>query len=195
MISPQLSTSLNFDFNLIRDRLLALALNGKEESVYQYLNSLRQSIDALEIQLIRQKAQHNPSWDFYPTPQSVIDTMFEFVSFSSNMNALEPDGTVLVRSRSGRLRPTALALRNKGVECDCFELSPLLQLALVKMGFRVLGANFLAATGTAVYDLVIANPPFSNLGVMKHTLHAMDFLKQAWTINYSSSPLYSYSKS
>ena len=29
----------------------------------------------------------------------------------------------------------------------------------------------------AVYDLVIANPPFSNLGVMRHTLHAMDFLK------------------
>ena len=24
---------------------------------------------------------------------------------------------------------------------------------------------------------MIANPPFSNLGVMKHTLHAMDFLK------------------
>ena len=70
-----------------------------------------------------------------------------------------------------------LLFRNKGIECDCFELSPLLQLALTKMGFRVLGADFLAATPMAVYDLVIANPPFSNSGVMKHTLHAMDFLK------------------
>ena len=168
MIPSQLSTSLNFDFNSISHRLLALALNGDEQQVYQYLDSLRQSIDDLEVQLIRQQAQHNPSWDFYPTPQSVIDRMFEFVPFSPNMNVLEPQAG---------LGHIAIALRNKGVECDCFEISPLLQLALTKMGFRVLGADFLSATGTAVYDLVIANPPFSNLGVMRHTLHAMDFLK------------------
>ena len=89
-------------------------------------------------------------WDFYPTPQSVINTMFEFVSFSSNINALEP---------SAGLGAIALALRDKGIECDCFELSPLMQLALCKMGFRVLGSDFLAATPMAVYDLVIANPP------------------------------------
>lgn len=167
MSSPVFQTNL-FNFNLIRDRLLYLALNDEEQQVYQYLNSLRQNIDDLEVQLIRQQAQHNPSWDFYPTPQPVIDRMLKNVSFSPNINALEP---------SAGLGHIALALRNKGIECDCFELSPLMQLALVKMNFRVLGANFLAATPMAVYDLVIANPPFSNLGVMKHTLHAMDFLR------------------
>ena len=121
---------------------------------------------------------------FYPTPQPVIDTMLKNVSFSPNLNALEP---------SAGLEAIAIALRNKGIECDCFELSPLLQVALVKMGFRVLGSDFLAATGTAVYDLVIANPPFSNLGVMKHTLHAMDFLRREWTFDNTCPSLYSRS--
>ena len=167
MSSPQLSTSF-FDFNSISNRLLHLALNGNEQKVYQYLDSLRQNINDLEVQLIRQKAQHNSIWDFYPTPQPVINTMLKKVSFSPNMKVLEPQAG---------LGHIAIALRNKGVECDCFEISPLLQLALIKMSFRVLGADFLAATPMAVYDLVIANPPFSNLGVMRHTLHAMDFLR------------------
>ena len=94
--------------------------------------------------------------------------MLKNVSFSPNMKVLEP---------SAGLGHIAIALRNEGIECDCFELSPLLQLALCKMDFRVLGSDFLAATPMAIYDLVIANPPFSNLGVMRHTLHAMDFLK------------------
>ena len=69
MSSSLLSTSLNFNFELISHRLLDLALNGNEQKVYQYLDSLKQSIDNLEVQLICQKAQHKPIWDFYPTPQ------------------------------------------------------------------------------------------------------------------------------
>ena len=156
-----------FDFNLISDRLLNLAQKDRD-SVYQYLNSLKQNIDDLELEIIRQQVHNNPVWDFYPTPQIAINRMFEFISFFPNMRILEPQAG---------LGHIALALRNKDIECDCFELDPLLQLALVKMGFRVLGSDFLAATPMAVYDLVIANPPFSNLGVMRHTLHAMDFLK------------------
>lgn len=157
----------SFDFNSLSDRLLHLALDDRD-AVYQYLDSLKQSIDDLELQIIKQQIHHNPVWDFYPTPQSVINKMFEFVPFCPEMKVLEPQAG---------LGHIAIALRNKGMKCDCFELSPLLQLALTKMGFRVLGADFLAATGMAVYDLVVANPPFSNLGVMKHTLHAMDFLR------------------
>lgn len=159
---------LSSDFNSFSDRLLDYALKVDDGSAYQYINSLRQKLDALEIQLIHQKVQRSHIWDFYPTPQSVIDKMFEFVPFSPGMKVLEP---------SAGLGAISLALRDKGIECDCFELSPLLQLALTKMAFRVLGSDFLAATPIAVYDLVIANPPFSNLGVTRHTLHAMDFLK------------------
>ena len=156
-----------FDFDTISDRLLHLAQSDRDV-VYQYLNSLKQNIDDLELEIIRQQVHHNPVWDFYPTPKSAINRMFEFISFFPGMKALEPQAG---------LGHIAIALRNKGIECDCFELSPLLQLALCKLGFRILGSDFLSATPMAVYDLVIANPPFSNLGVMRHTLHAMDFLR------------------
>jgi hypothetical protein len=159
----------SFDFDSLSDHLLDYALKVNDDSVvHQYIDLLKQKLHDLEIQIICQQLKNNPVWDFYPTPQSVIDRMFEFVPSCSNLKALEP---------SAGLGAISLALRAKNIECDCFELSPLLQSALCKMGFRVLGSDFLAATGMAVYDLVIANPPFSNLGVMKHTLHAMDFLK------------------
>ena len=164
--SSQLSASF-FDFDNISDCLLHLALDDRD-AVYQYLDSLKQSINNLELEIIKQQIHHNPMWDFYPTPQSVIDKMFEFVPSYSNLRALEP---------SAGLGTIASALRAKNIECDCFELSPILQIALSKMDFRVLGSDFLAATPMAVYNLVIANSPFSNLGVMKHTLHAMDFLR------------------
>lgn len=159
------------NFRMLTPPLLCQALKSFIDNYFKaFLLIFCQSIrlDTLEIQLIHQQIQNNPIWDFYPTPQSVIDKMFEFVPSYSNLRALEP---------SAGLGAIALALRSKGIGCDCFELSPLLQSALYKMGFRVLGSNFLAATPTAVYDLIIANPPFSNSGVMKHTFHAMDFLR------------------
>ncbi len=167
MSSPQLQTT-HFEFKSLSNQLIHLASNGQEELVSQYLDYLKQSINNLELEIIKRKAQSQSIWDFYPTPQSVVNKMLEFVSFSDGLKVLEP---------SAGLGDIAIALRNKGLKCDCFELSPLLQQALIKMGFRVLGSDFLADTPTAVYDLVIANPPFSKGGVMKHTLHAMDFLK------------------
>ena len=99
-VSPLQTTQFNFETisdpavaALWADRLLHFAIHDRD-SVYQYLNSLKQSIDRLELEIIKQQIQNNPIWDFYPTPQSVINTMFEFVSFSSNINVLEPDGTV-----------------------------------------------------------------------------------------------------
>ena len=137
-VSPLQTTQ--FDFETISDRLLHLAQKDRE-TVYQYLNSLKQNIDDLELKIIRQQIHHNPVCSvrvplrltatrgrtaFYPTPQPAINRMFEFISFFPNMRVLEP---------SAGLGHIALALRNKGIECDCFELDPLLQLALVKMGF------------------------------------------------------------
>lgn len=37
--------------------------------------------------------------------------------------------------------------------------------------------NFLSSTPTAIYDLILANPPFSGNGVARHTLHALDWLR------------------
>ena len=53
----------------------------------------------------------------------------------------------------------------------------MLQRALKLQSFNLLGGDFLASIPQPIYDRVVANPPFSNNGVARHTTHAFKFLK------------------
>ena len=133
------------------------------------ISSLKQSLTQLEIQHLRDKAIAQGVWDFYPTPQAVTDKMLSLVNFKSGNRILEPS------AGSGDL---CLALQSKGIShIDCFELHPLLQKVLLLQGFNLIGDDFLAATPQPLYDFVIANPPFSQGGVTRHTMHAFEFLR------------------
>ena len=56
-------------------------------------------------------------------------------------------------------------------------LQPLLQKALKLQDFNLLGDDFLHSQPRPIYDRIIANPPFGNNGVARHTTHAFQFLK------------------
>lgn len=72
----------------------------------------------------------------------------------------------------------ASAISQFGVKkIDCFELHPLLQKALNLQDFNLVGDDFLKASPQPIYDRIIANPPFGNNGVNRHTTHAFQFLK------------------
>lgn len=60
---------------------------------------------------------------------------------------------------------------------DCFEIHPLLQTALKLQGFNLVGDDFLNSSPQPIYDRILANPPFGNNGVARHTTHAYNFLK------------------
>ncbi len=94
--------------------------------------------------------------------------MLALASIKPEMRVLEP---------SAGLGHICREIRKAGVEPDCFEISPLLTQGLVLQGFNVVGGDFLNSTPTAIYDRILANPPFSANGVARHTLHALDWLR------------------
>lgn len=130
---------------------------------------LKHTLIRLEVAQIKRTAIAQGIWDFYPTPGAVIDKMLALAELKSHHHVLEPS------AGTGDLaNAIALARVNK---IDCFELHPLLQKALNLQGFNVIGADFFASTPQPIYDRIIANPPFSNNGVARHTIHAFQFLK------------------
>ena len=130
---------------------------------------LKDTLTHLEVAQIRRTAIAQGIWDFYPTPQNVIDKMPTLAGLQPHHYVLEPS------AGSGDL---ANAIAQIGVkDINCFELHPLLQKALRLQGFNVLGDDFLASTPQPIYDRIVANPPFANNGVNHHTSHAFKFLK------------------
>lgn len=130
---------------------------------------LKETLTRLEVAQIRTTAIERQIRDFFPTHELVIEKMLSIAEISRYHRVLEPS------AGSGDL---ACAIAQLGVsKIDCVELHPLLQKALKLQGFNLLGADFLATQPEAIYDRILANPPFSNNGVARHTQHAFKFLK------------------
>ena len=149
-------TLKNLDFKLERSHTSAIA-------------QLKDTLTHLQVAQIKRTAIAQGIWDFYPTPQNVIDKMLDLAQLYPHHCILEPS------AGSGDL---ASAIAKLGVsKIDCFELHPLLQKALILQGFNVLGNDFLKSQPQPIYDRVLANPPFSSNGVNRHTRQAFKFLK------------------
>jgi hypothetical protein len=123
---------------------------------------------SLKVEQLQQQAISQGIYDFFPTPLPLIEKMLKLAQLEPGMKVLEPS------AGSGHICREAKKL---GVEPDCFEISPLLRRGLLLQGFNVVGENFLANTPSAVYDRILANPPFSRNGVARHTLRALDWLR------------------
>lgn len=127
------------------------------------------STKSSEVCQIKQTAIKQQVWDFFPTPPEAIAKILEVAQLDPKHSVLEPS------AGSGDL---ASAIACVGVnKIDCFELHPPLQKALKLQGFNVLGDNFLSCSPQPIYDRILANPPFGNNGVARHTQHAFKFLK------------------
>lgn len=139
------------------------------EELQQLITTLKQTLDDLEINHIRQLALEQKLWDFYPTPSKLIQKMLELAMIEPHHHVLEP---------SAGAGDICQRLRNFGVKhIDCFEVHPLLQKALKLQSYNLLGNDFLNSTPQPLYDRIIANPPFSRNGVANHSQHAYKFLK------------------
>ncbi|MEL6928203.1 MAG: hypothetical protein AAFO95_06190 [Cyanobacteria bacterium J06600_6] len=128
-----------------------------------------------EVSQIKQTAIKQQVWDFYPTPTNAIAKMLKVAQLDSNHSVLEPTCGQVLCAGSGDL---ASAIAKLGIsKIDCFEVNSLLRNALKIQGFNVLGADFLSCSPQPIYDRILANPPFGNNGVARHTQHAMAWLK------------------
>lgn len=113
-------------------------------------------------------------FEFFPTPDDVVQSMIDLAEIEEGMMVLEPS------AGKGSL---ALAAQEaaSNITVDMYELMPgnnayLRQLdnPMMRIGDPV---DFLAVKPTPIYDRIIMNPPFSRQADIKHVSHALKFLK------------------
>lgn len=118
------------------------------------------------------------NYGFFPTPDRAAEELFQYAPYfrvqddAPPLTVLEPSaGTGNLASRAAKL----------GAIVDCIEVQPALagQLTSTRKYRKVLCADFLAVQpdATALYDRVIANPPFDRERDIDHVMHALKFLK------------------
>lgn len=132
------------------------------------ITQVETALVSIKVEQLHQQAMTLGVWDFFPTPVPIIDKMLSLAQLKPGIKILEP---------SAGLGHICREMRKVGIEPDCFEISPLLRQGLLLQGFSIIGDDFLSSTPTPIYDLILANPPFSRNGVARHTLHALDWLR------------------
>lgn len=151
---------------LLTSQLLAAPLGSP--SFASVIPQVESALAQLKLKHLYQQVLAESPWDFYPTPQPIIEKMLALASLRAGIRVLEPQAG---------FAHICCELRQQGIEPDCFEIHPLLREALQLQDFNLIGDDFLTATPVARYDRIIANPPFSRNGVANHTVKALDWLK------------------
>ena len=93
--------------------------------------------------------------DFYPTPDFLIDKMLEKVNLSKVKYILEPS------AGKGNIIKKLTEKTYHRIEVNAIEINSELQAVLRGEGYQVIDTDFLSHMGGEMYDLIIANPPFS----------------------------------
>lgn len=108
-------------------------------------------------------------FEFFPTPDAVVDRVHELADMHFNMVVLEPS--------AGR---AAMVQRCKQFQfVHCIEKMPSNAQYLREIGWfdSVTEADFLNVAPIPTFDRVLMNPPFSKAQDVKHVTHALGFLK------------------
>lgn len=111
--------------------------------------------------------------DFYPTPEKLIERMVSKIK-GNPRKALDPSagkGDLIAgvnKNRRGGWHS------GPSVDFSAIEIDPDLQATLRGHHYKVIDTDFLAYTGTDQFDLIIANPPFSEGD--RHLLKAIEIM-------------------
>lgn len=113
------------------------------------------------------------SLDYFYTPDSVINEMFEFIErIPEDSRVLEPSaGTGHIARR--------LLERWPSINLDMVELDPLNLSMLDGIRGNIISGNFLEFNPAYEYDLIVMNPPFNGDSgdYIDHINHAFEFLR------------------
>ena len=137
------------------------------EEIIKYNNNIRNNIN--------QSTQIKKYWNFFPTPQSLIEKMLEdYKNKPLPKNILEPS------AGKGDIIEYINQKASNDNNIYCYELVPELQSILKQKRCKLLGDDFLNHNPKINFDLIIMNPPFDR-GV-NHILHAWNILKNGGQI-------------
>lgn len=129
---------------------------------------------SFNIRIIRKKREENIMNDykeFYPTPEEIVDKMFDGVNLNYVKTVLEPSA-----GKGDIVHGLKEHTKYHNLDIDCVEINKDLRNCLKGAGYRVVGDDFLTYTTMKQYDLIVMNPPFSNGDV-----HLMKALKMQQT--------------
>ncbi len=116
------------------------------------------------------------SSDFYPTPTHIAGLMLSMVDLRYVSTVLEPsagkgDLCDALKSMYGGNRSTRGYFEER-IELDCIEIDQNLRFILQGKGYRVIHDDFLTLNTKKKYDLILANPPFSEAD--EHIMKMLD---------------------
>ena len=122
---------------------------------------------------------YNFNEEFYPTPESLLNKIFEGVDWKQVDTILEPSagkGDIIEFIQNSE----EAHRYHHNFEIDCIEKDPNLQAVLKQKGFRLVHDDFFTFHTWKQYDLIVMNPPFS-CGA-KHLLNALKFQEDGGNI-------------
>lgn len=175
-----------FDGNLMRidiplDRALYTSTNkvveaaggvwNRKAKAHVFESSAEEAIDLVLLTgKVDKKADPKKIYQFFPTPTELAKRLLKEAGVGPGMVVGEP------QAGSGRIAREAVAL---GARVTCIEIQPELAEALRAEGIYsdVICGDFLDQVPEPKFDAIVANPPFALQADIKHTLHAMRFLK------------------
>lgn len=110
-------------------------------------------------------------YQFYPTPDHLCEEMAILASIQPNDKVLEPS--------AGQGAIIKAINHHTDIKVDYYELMPTNRLILEKAGLNCnyLGDDFLNHKTSNKYDVIIANPPFTNNQDIDHLRHMYECLK------------------
>ncbi len=116
--------------------------------------------------------------DFYPTPNDLLRKMLSGIELRYINTILEPSAGKgdIVDYINSRLSTN----KNYIPDIDCIEIEPELRHILKGKGYKVVHDNFLSYPSYKRYDLIIANPPFSQGA--KHLLKMLEMQERGGAI-------------
>lgn len=110
-------------------------------------------------------------YEFFRTPAALVAKVIQRAGLQPGMKVLEPNGG------DGALAMAAAEMVGRDL-VTCYELMPRNVNKLRAMGFRIEGpTDFLQVVPKPEFDVVILNPPFSQMRDVAHISHALKFVK------------------
>lgn len=116
--------------------------------------------------------------EFYPTPEHLLENVFQGVNWTKIRSVLEPScgrGNMAIW-----IRKAAKKQFNEFDDIDCIELDPELRQIAKGNNLRIVHDDFLTFQTFKRYDLIAMNPPFSKGA--EHLMKALDIQKDGGNI-------------
>lgn len=156
----------------IKDIFKQIGLHDENQKEYIFKYDVRPIISSII------RTGHMPnykSYQFYPTPQSIVDHLEQAVkdneNYDSNTTLLEPSAGI-----------GNIADAFKDAKISCIEICNLNKEILNVKNHNVISTDFLKTKPDKLYDFVVMNPPYSEGRLKLHVEHALKFINDTGKI-------------